>query len=162
MEWNPNQMDLQWKKKMDLQEDQLQLQAQSKGRLPSEQFQHACRCQPTLSVPLPLPGTLATRWWWCCPGHTEARWPTLGPAETTRLPRTWWPLKRGMRYLSSMSLLIKTPYLILSQQKLFQFALLNEHSHRPPNFITFLGWDFLDFILLSVVLLRTCPRASDN
>ena len=41
MEWNPNQMDLQWKKKMDLQEDQLQLQAQSKGRLPSEQFPHA-------------------------------------------------------------------------------------------------------------------------
>ncbi len=31
-------MDLQWKKKMDLQEDQLSLQAQSKGRLPSEQF----------------------------------------------------------------------------------------------------------------------------
>ena len=31
-------MDLQWKKKMDLQEDQHSPKAQSKGRLPSEQF----------------------------------------------------------------------------------------------------------------------------
>ena len=31
-------MDLQWKKKVDLQEDQHSPKAQSKGRLPSEQF----------------------------------------------------------------------------------------------------------------------------
>ena len=34
-------MDLQWKKKMDLQEDQHSPKAHSKGRLPSEQFPHA-------------------------------------------------------------------------------------------------------------------------